>query len=190
MVKYKLTKKGKIVIVTFCTFILLCISTGIFFNKKDATNYYDYSKPNNDNQQNATTPPPSPPPIRVEKEDPWEKSKVTVYFKANMSGFDTEYQDALNIFSEAALQHEAVKIQVEGNCATLFPASKKQKSINYNLSMLRAQSIANYLKSKGIKTERLVIVGNGSDKPLKDNSSPEGRKLNRRVDVFFLNDNK
>jgi outer membrane protein OmpA-like peptidoglycan-associated protein len=189
MVKYQLTRKGKIVIVTLCTFILFCIYSGIFSDKKDATPYYDYSKPNNDNQQLATTPPP-PPPIEVEKEEPWKKLKATVLFKADMSSFGTEYHDTLDIFSEAALQHETVKIQVEGNCATLFPASRKQKSINYNLSMLRAQAIANYLKSKGINAERLVIVANGSDKPLKDNSTPEGRKFNRRVDVFFLNDNK
>ncbi|MDF2891205.1 MAG: hypothetical protein K0R80_1572 [Clostridia bacterium] len=184
MVKYRLTKKGKVVIVTFCTFIIFCISLGIFFNNKDA-NYYNYSKPNIETPQLASKP--EPPPISVEEEESWEKLKVTIYFKADMTSFDTEYSEALNLFLEAALQHDTVEIQVEGNSATQFPLSQKHKAINYNLSMLRAQSIANYLKSKGIDSKRLIIVANGSDKPLKDNSSPEGRKFNRRVDVFFKN---
>jgi outer membrane protein OmpA-like peptidoglycan-associated protein len=185
MVKYRLTKKGKVVIVTFCTFIIFCISLGIFFNNKDAANYYNYSKPNIETPQLASKP--EPPPISVEEEESWEKLKVTIYFKADMTSFDTEYSEALNLFLEAALQHNTVEIQVEGNSATQFPLSQKHKAINYNLSMLRAQSIANYLKSKGIDSERLIVVANGSDKPLKDNSSPEGRKFNRRVDVFFKN---
>lgn len=186
MVKYRLTKKGKIVVVTFCTFIVLCFSLGSVFNNKDANNYYDYSRPNNDNQQQASKP--NPPPVKIDREEPWEKLKVTVYFEANMASFNADYHDSLNIFTEEAKKHDDVKIQVEGNCATQFPESKKQKSINYNLSMLRAQAIVNYLKNNGINDERFIVVGNGSDKPLKDNSTPEGRKFNRRVDVFFVNE--
>ena len=185
MIKYRLTKKGKIVVVTFCTFIVICFSLGIFFSNKDATSYYDYSSPNSENQQLATKP--KPPPISVDEEEPLEKFKLAVYFEANMISYDAKQNDALNIFSEAALKYKDVQIQIEGNCATLFPSNSKHKPINYNLSKLRAQTIANYLEAKGVNAERLIIVANGSDKPLQDNSSPKGRKFNRRVDVFFVN---
>lgn len=185
MIKYRLTKKGKIVVVTFCTFIVFCFSFGIFFSNKDATNYYGYSKPNSENQQLVSKP--EPPPISVDEEEPLEKLKLAVYFEANMISYDAKQNDALNIFSEAALKYKTVQIQIEGNCATLFPSSNKHKPINYNLSKLRAQAIANYLKAKGVNAERLIIVANGSDKPLQDNSSPKGRKFNRRVDIFFVN---
>ncbi len=185
MIKYRLTKKGKLVVVTFCTFIVLFTSLGIFFSNKVTASYYDYSKPNNENQQLASKP--EPPLISVEEEEPLDKFKVTVYFEANKTSFGAEYYEVLNIFSEAALQRSAVEIHIEGNSATQFPSSEKHRSINYNLSMLRAQSIADYLKAKGVDTKRFIIVANGSDKPLKDNSSPEGRKFNRRVDIFFVN---
>lgn len=185
MIKYRLTKKGKIVVVAFCTFIIFCFCLGIFFSNKDATKYYDYSAPNSENQQLAAKP--EPPPISVDEEEPLEKHKLSIYFEANMTSYDTKQNDALNIFSEAALKYKTTQIQIEGNCATLFPSSKNQKPINYNLSKLRAQTIADYLKSKGVNEERFIIVANGSDKPLQDNSSPKGLKFNRRVDIFFVN---
>ena len=184
MIKYRLTKKGKVVVVTFCTFIVFCFSLGIFFSNKDANKYYDYKPPSSEDQQ--LTSKPIPPPISVDEEEPLEKLKLSVYFEANMISYDAKQNDALNIFSEAALKYKTVQIQIEGNCATLFPSNNKQKPINYNLSKLRAQAIANYLKSRGINEERFIIVANGSDKPLQDNSSPKGRKFNRRVDIFFV----
>jgi outer membrane protein OmpA-like peptidoglycan-associated protein len=185
MIKYRLTKKGKIVVVTFCTFIVFCISYGIFFSNKDATSYYDYSNPTNGNQQLTSNP--EPPPISVDEEEPLDKFKLVVYFEPNMVTFDAKQNDALNGFLEAALKYKTAQIQIEGNCATLFPSNSKQNPINYNLSLLRAQTIANYLVAKGVNAERLIIVANGSDKPLQDNSSPKSRKFNRRVDVFFIN---
>ena len=185
MIKYRLTIKGKIAVVTLCTFIISCFFIGILFNNKDNTDDYDYSNPNSENQQLTTKP--EPPPISVEEEEPLEKIKLAIYFEANMITYDTKQNEALNMFSEAALKYKDSKIQIEGNCATLFPSSKNQKPINYNLSKLRAQAIASYLKSRGINEERFIIVANGSDKPLQDNSSPKGLKFNRRVDVFFVN---
>ncbi|MDF2591319.1 MAG: cell envelope biosis protein OmpA [Clostridia bacterium] len=183
MIRYRLTKKGKIAVVTFCTFIIFCFCIGIFFSNKDDPN--DYSAPIIEDQQLVTKP--EPPPISVEEEEPLEKIKLSIYFEANMITYDTKQNDALNIFSEAALKYKDSQIQIEGNCATLFPSSKNQKPINYNLSKQRALAIASYLKSRGINGERLIIVANGSDKPLQDNSSPKGLKFNRRVDVFFIN---
>jgi len=187
MQKYRLTKRGKIVIVTLCTFIVLFISMGLSFHKDNTPQYYDYNNPGKDVEQQAVEPEPIPAQPEPEKQKLPEELKVTVYFEANMTSFDPQYKKALDIFSAAAIEHDDIKIQVEGNCATLFPKNNRQKSVNYNLSLLRAQVIADYLKNKGINSQRIVVVGNGSDKPLKDNTSPEGRKFNRRVDIFFVN---
>lgn len=185
MVNYKLTKKGKVVIATLCTFIILCVYLGISFTKNNAPKHYDYGKPSHNTQQQVYKP--QPPAITKEQEEPWKKLKTAVYFEADITSFDDKYYEALNTFITAALKYETARIQVEGNCATLFPSSQKQKAMNYKLSLNRAQVIANYLQSKGINADRLIIVANGSDKPLKDNSSPEGRKFNRRVEIFFVN---
>ena len=44
-----------------------------------------------------------------------------------------------------------------------------------------ANSVKNALVGKGADSDRLETIGYGEDKPLKDNTSREGRKSNRRV---------
>ena len=37
----------------------------------------------------------------------------------------------------------------------------------------------------GVDTNRLIVIGNGDSNPIADNSTEEGKSLNRRVEVFF-----
>ncbi len=57
---------------------------------------------------------------------------------------------------------------------------------NYNLSLKRAESVANYLIQKGIETRRLVVKGYGEKEPIAPNDTEEGRSLNRRVEFKIL----
>jgi OOP family OmpA-OmpF porin len=61
-------------------------------------------------------------------------------------------------------------------------------SVNYNkkLSKQRAQSVVDYLVSKGINSNNLVIVGYGKDNPIATNETNEGRSMNRRVEIKVL----
>ena len=54
---------------------------------------------------------------------------------------------------------------------------------NQRLSEERARSVANYLKSRNIVDARFEIVGFGENYPIADNSTPEGRAQNRRVEL-------
>lgn len=58
---------------------------------------------------------------------------------------------------------------------------------NLTLSSSRAKAIADYLFSKGIMNERVKFKGYGSSRPIADNTSEEGRQLNRRVEITVLN---
>ena len=55
--------------------------------------------------------------------------------------------------------------------------------INKQLSAKRASAIFNYLVSKGIDPNRIMTIGYGSEKPIADNSTEEGRAKNRRVEL-------
>lgn len=55
-----------------------------------------------------------------------------------------------------------------------------------NLSVKRAKSIAQELVKRGIKDGRLICKGSGSTKPIADNSTDEGKKINRRVEITIL----
>ncbi len=57
---------------------------------------------------------------------------------------------------------------------------------NMKLSQKRAESVTNYLVSKGIQKERLISVGYGESKPLTSNATPEGRDSNRRTEFKIL----
>ena len=59
---------------------------------------------------------------------------------------------------------------------------------NWELSVLRATSTVRYLiERSGISPARLTASGYGPFRPAADNSTPEGREQNRRVEIIMLN---
>jgi len=55
------------------------------------------------------------------------------------------------------------------------------------LSTDRAKAVTDYLLSKNVRTaDRIVIRGYGAQKPVADNSTEEGRRKNRRVEITIL----
>jgi OOP family OmpA-OmpF porin len=58
---------------------------------------------------------------------------------------------------------------------------------NMQLSQTRAQSIVDYLVSKGIEKQRLVSKGYGESRPITLNNTEDGRMKNRRVEFIILN---
>ncbi|MFO7448275.1 MAG: OmpA family protein [Ignavibacteriaceae bacterium] len=59
-------------------------------------------------------------------------------------------------------------------------------SYNKRLSEQRAQSVVDYLANKGVNRNNLRIVGYGKDSPIATNDTPEGRSMNRRVEIKLL----
>jgi outer membrane protein OmpA-like peptidoglycan-associated protein len=61
------------------------------------------------------------------------------------------------------------------------------ENTNLRLSERRAKSVAEYFLSKpGIKKDQVQYVGMGSENPIADNTTPEGREKNNRVE-FMIN---
>ena len=56
---------------------------------------------------------------------------------------------------------------------------------NQTLSERRAQAVADYLRGKGVITQRLESAGRGETSPRTTNATEEGRRLNRRVEVII-----
>ena len=57
---------------------------------------------------------------------------------------------------------------------------------NLTLSQERAAAVKNYLIGKNIPTDHLSVEGLGSNKPVADNTTAEGRKKNRRIEFEVL----
>ncbi|MBE3603286.1 OmpA family protein [bacterium] len=59
------------------------------------------------------------------------------------------------------------------------------ESYNYELGLRRANSVAGYLVSKeGIDPTQIRVVSYGASKPVADNSTAQGRRSNRRVEIL------
>lgn len=56
-------------------------------------------------------------------------------------------------------------------------------SYNINLSRDRANSVRNYLVSRGVASNRINVVAYGQTRPIADNNSDYGRQQNRRVEL-------
>ena len=70
---------------------------------------------------------------------------------------------------------------VEGHSAsTGNPTGEK------NLSVERAKSIVDELVKRGIPANQFIFRGLGSEVPIADNSTSEGKALNRRVEITIL----
>lgn len=57
------------------------------------------------------------------------------------------------------------------------------REVHQSLAIQRAYFVLRYFMSKGIERERFDIVVKGEENPVADNSTPEGRAKNRRVEV-------
>ena len=78
-------------------------------------------------------------------------------------------------------------ILVEGHTDNI-PIHNSQFASNWELSTERAVSVVRYfVGEKGVAPTRFSVKGYGEFKPLVDNSTPENRAINRRVDVLIVN---
>lgn len=70
-----------------------------------------------------------------------------------------------------------VKLNVSGHTDSTGNAAS-----NKALSQRRAQAVVDYLTSKGVDASKLVAQGHGSDQPVAENTTDEGRFKNRRIE--------
>jgi peptidoglycan-associated lipoprotein len=87
--------------------------------------------------------------------------------------------EALRTLDEAVRvlqQNPTVRVQVEGHTCNIGTAE-------YNLALgeRRANSVRDYLVSRGISADRLQTISYGEERPKYDNSREETRRLNRRA---------
>lgn len=76
----------------------------------------------------------------------------------------------------------APRIQIIGHTD-----SSGERMSNVVLSLSRANSVRDYLVSKGLPGEMLSALGAGPDRPLASNDTPEGRAKNRRIEFRLAN---
>ena len=95
----------------------------------------------------------------------------------------------LNAASKSSLQQFANVLKQNADCDVAIIGhtdNTGSDAINNPLSEKRAMSVSNYLRSLGVSASQIKSVeGQGSVNPVADNSTAEGRKQNRRVEVYM-----
>ena len=90
--------------------------------------------------------------------------------------------EKLNRIAEILSRYPDRDILVGGHTALAGTSAGRM-----NLSIERARAVADYLLSKNVRTaDRIVIQGFGAEVPVADNSTEEGRRRNRRVEITIL----
>lgn len=77
-------------------------------------------------------------------------------------------------------------IRIEGHTDNV-PMNSSQYPSNWDLSVARAANVVRLLTTESkITPDRLIAVGYGEYRPVADNSTNEGRAMNRRIDIIVM----
>ncbi len=106
-----------------------------------------------------------------------------VYFDTNKATIKAVSFPLLNEVARIIRENPGIqRIDIEGHTD-----SDGSGAYNRGLSDKRAKSVRKYLIGQGIAGNKLTGKGYGEDKPIADNTTPEGKEQNRRVE-FLVRD--
>lgn len=104
--------------------------------------------------------------------------KGIINFKRADWALDLSSKPTLDEIAVIVNECPAFKITIEGHTD-----SEGIPERNNPLSERRAKAVSDYLISAGVDPARLVTVGYGAERPIADNATPEGRAMNRRIEL-------
>jgi len=92
----------------------------------------------------------------------------------------------LGTIADVLNHHPDLRVRVEGHTDSL-PVRNLPFPDNWGLASARADSVVRWLETEGkVAGKRLVAVGRSRYDSIADNNTPEGRKKNRRVELWLL----
>jgi outer membrane protein OmpA-like peptidoglycan-associated protein len=109
-------------------------------------------------------------------------SLENIQFEADSAALREGEKQKLDKIAEILRRYPDRDILVGGHTALAGTAVMRAE-----LSLERASAVADYLLSKNVRSQdRVVVRGYGAERPLGDNSTEEGRRRNRRVEITIL----
>lgn len=102
----------------------------------------------------------------------------SITFPINSYEIQPQFRATLDQVAQTLVDYPSTYIDIYGHTD---PSGGD--AINIPLSQNRAQSVANYLSTRGVNPARMATRGFGSSQPIADNSTESGRAANRRVEI-------
>jgi len=104
-----------------------------------------------------------------------------ITFALNSADLNAQFFNALDGVSMVLKEYDKTVVEVAGHTD-----SSGSDQYNQALSERRAQAVAGYLSSHGVKTQRLITIGAGEAHPMASNDTEQGRSANRRVELTIV----
>jgi outer membrane protein OmpA-like peptidoglycan-associated protein len=109
-------------------------------------------------------------------------AEAAIFYPTGQYTLDAPAKADLDKLAALALSTDGYMIEIAG-----YASKTGTKSTNQQLSEDRAAAVANYLRKGNIPLRRILApAGYGSTHPLAENTDPQGRELDRRVDVKLM----
>lgn len=106
---------------------------------------------------------------------------TTIQFERNSVILNPEAGQTLERLVSLLKDYPLMRIEISG-----YTDDSGSALENLDISQRRAKAVAGFLFDQGIDKSRVSYTGYGSQKPVADNSTPEGRKKNRRIEFIIL----
>ncbi|MBV8784522.1 MAG: OmpA family protein [Gammaproteobacteria bacterium] len=104
-----------------------------------------------------------------------------ITFATNSADINASLYPTLDKVGQTLTQYDQTMIEVAGHTD-----SRGSAAYNQALSERRAQSVASYLESRGVRQQRIMVVGDGENHPVASNDTEAGRAQNRRVEITVV----
>ncbi len=108
-------------------------------------------------------------------------AETTIFYMNNKWELTEESVAKLKIVASTLIARPDINVRVDGH-SDAFGTSKN----NLKASRFRAQGAANFLLKQGVESSRLQVNAYGEDKPAASNSTKEGMRLNRRIEIRII----
>jgi len=110
-----------------------------------------------------------------------------VLFSSDSVNIKTAGKKVLSLIAESLNAYPDRSISIEGHTDHIPTGSNSRYDSNWELSATRALAALNYFQQSGlVDPKRLKLVGYGEYRPAYSNSTAEGRKRNRRIEIIIL----
>lgn len=100
-----------------------------------------------------------------------------IEFESGKAALTDSGKAILDQMSVALQALKGVKVEVIGHTD-----NAGSRAGNISLSYARAEAVKAYVASRGIRPDSISVSGEGPDRPVADNRTPEGRARNRRIE--------
>lgn len=104
-----------------------------------------------------------------------------VTFDHNTATLRPAARAKLSEIADVLAKQPEVRVELVGHTD-----DRGKDDVNRTLSLQRAEAVRQALVDRGIATERITTRGAGGDEPLASNATPQGRAINRRVELRVL----